>query len=66
MERRAARREIARGREPEAAAVRKLDELLRAGASDGVLANQLGALVAEEGRGKELGGAVRTSLRPIG
>src|ERR1700681_2133829 len=45
VQRRTGRSEIARGREPHAAAVRQLDQPLDRGASDGVLADELGAVI---------------------
>ena len=52
MDRRAARRQVARGGEPESAAVGEPHELLRRRASDGVLADDVGTLVTGE-RGRE-------------
>src|SRR3954467_13923480 len=57
VERCAGWREIAGRGQPQAAVVRQLDQPLDRGAADGVLANQLRALVAGQRRGEEFGGA---------
>ena len=55
----AGRREIARVREPEAAVLGKLHQLLDAGAAERVLAHEVRALVAVERGGEDLGRAGR-------
>ena len=69
VQRIAFRREVARGRQPQAGAVGQPHQLLRRGAADRVLADEVGALVADHRRGKDLrraGGAGVDEERPPG
>ena len=50
VKRAAVGRQVTRRRQPQAAAVGQLDQLLLRGAADRVLADELGALVPEQGR----------------